>query len=94
MNKIKGLERKLEFKEQENTDLKRKLAERDFQYAEMKKRATGYKQRLAMAATGTNMPMFQPNMGQFFGFQPQYQQAMLPKSVSNETIVCPVNMAS
>ena len=93
MNKIKGLERKLEFKDKENDELKRKLVERDFQYAEMKKRALSYKQRLAMTQSA-NLPMMQPNMGQFFGFQPPYQQALMPRSVSNETVVCPVNMAS
>merc|ERR1712071_159386 len=93
INRIKGLERKLGLKDQENEQLKHRLAERDFQYTEMKKRAMGYKQRLAMNV-GMGMPMYQPNMGQFLGFPPQYQQTSLPRSISNETIICPQSVKS
>ena len=84
MNKIKGLERKLQHTEQENTDLKRRLKERDFQYGEMKKRAMTYKQRLAMGSN-MNVPFFQPNFMPYSNFQ----QPSMPRSVSNETIICP-----
>ena len=91
MNKIKGLQRKLDIKESENEDLRRQLKQRDYQYTEMKKRAMTFKQRLAMSGgNAMNMPFFQPNMAQFMPFQ----AASFPRSVSNETVFCSMSMAS
>ena len=90
LNKMKGLQRKLEHTEAENVDLKRRLKERDFQYSEMKKRAMSYKQRLS-TSSGMGMQYFQPNFMAYPNFQPQ----TMPRSISNETIICPTySMAS
>ena len=86
MNRIKGLERKLAHRDSENEDLRRQIKERDYKYAEMKKRAMCYKQRLMCSNNGPmNMPFFQPNMAQFM---PMPMQTSFPRSVSNETIIC------
>ena len=93
LNRIKGLQKKLDNKECENEDLRRQLRQRDYQYMEMKKRAMNFKQRLAMSSAGSamNMPFFQPNMAQYMPFQ----AAPFPRSVSNETILCSsLSMAS
>ena len=92
MNRIKGLEKKLTHRDEENKDLKRKLAERDFQYAEMKKHAMHYKQRAA-STSSVAMPYFQSNMAPFMGMQPQFHHAGIPRSVSNETIICPSSLS-
>ena len=83
MNKIKGLERKLVNKDAENDDLRKQVRDTEFKYNEMKKRAMVYKQRLAMGS-GMQMPYMQPNLGQFMPFQ-----QVMPRSVSNETVICP-----
>ena len=90
MNKIKGLERIVQHRDEEILRLKSELRKKEFQYEEMKKRAMLFKQRAVANQTTQMMPTMPfGNMGMQF-YNPQsyipQQLPIIPKSVSNESI--------
>ena len=92
VSKIKALERIVKYRDEEILSLKVALRKKEFQYTEMKKRATVFKQQ-AVNNRSTHMMSTMPmGMGMPWFNQAPFMQSSamprLPQSVSNESIVC------